>query len=161
MTEAQKREAAKRAARAAKAAEEAAKKKADKKIMIEKAVNLKLLCDYAVSCSYGDIVLIITMLHEYIKLLDEIREDDIQYQAYYRNRFLHIADHLAEQIEYDYDEAVEKCRKKREKEDDSDIGEDAMVLSVKYAGRGQKKKKGDEDEQRTDNQNQEPGAGMP
>ena len=147
MTEAQKREAAKRAARAAKAAEEAAKKKADKKIMIEKAVNLKLLCDYAVSCSYGDIVLIITMLHEYIKLLDEIREDDIQYQAYYRNRFLHIADHLAEQIEYDYDEAVEKCRKKREKEDDSDIGEDAMVLSVKYAGRGQKKKKGDEDDE--------------
>lgn len=154
MTEAQKKEAAKRAMRAAKAAEEAAKRQADKKVMIEKVVSLRLMSDYAVSCAYGDIVLIITMLHEYIKLLDEIREDDIQYKAYYRNRFLHIANHLAEQIEYDYDAAVDKCRKKREKEDDSDIGEDAMVLSVKYAGRGQKKKqKAGEDEQREENQN--------
>lgn len=103
---------------------------AKKQVMIEGAINLKLLCDYVVSCAYGDIVLIISMLHDYISLLDEVMGDDVQYQAYYRKRFLHIADHLAEQIEYDYDAAIEKCRKNREKEDSRNIGGDAMELSV-------------------------------
>ena len=103
-----------------------------KTVMIEKAINLKLLCDYVVSCSYGDIVLIICMLHDYVKMLDEIKGDDIQYQAYYRKKFTTMADRLAEQIEYDYDAAVERCKKKQEKEErNSDIGEDAMVLAVK------------------------------
>lgn len=105
-----------------------------KQIMIEKATNLKLFCDYAVSCSYGDIVLIICMLHDYVKTLDEIR-DDIQWKAYYRNKFVAMADRLAGQIEYDYDAAVEKCRKKQEKEKrDSDIGEETMALMVKRGG---------------------------
>lgn len=102
-----------------------------KQVMIEKAINLKLFCDYVVSCSYGDIVLIICMLHDYVKMLDGIR-DDIQWKAYYRIKFVEMADRLAEQIEYDYDAAVERCRKKQEKEErDSDIGEEAMTLMVK------------------------------
>ncbi len=28
-------------------------KEEEKQVMIEKAINLKLMCDYAVSCSYG------------------------------------------------------------------------------------------------------------
>ena len=109
-----------------------------KQVMIEKAINLKLLCDYVVSCSYGDIVLVICMLHDYVKMLDEIR-DDIQWKAYYRNKFITMADRLAEQIEYDYGTAVEKCRKKQEKkEQNGDIGEEAMALAVK---RGSAKKK--------------------
>lgn len=112
--------------------EEGMSKDEMKTVMIEKAVNLKLLCDYVVSCSYGDIVLIICMLHDYVNMLDEIKGDDIQYQAYYRKKFTAMADRLAEQIEYDYDAALEKCRKKQEKEErNSDIGEDAMVLAVK------------------------------
>ena len=86
-----------------------------KTVMIEKAVNLKLLCDYVVSCSYGDIVLIICMLHDYVKMLDEIKGDDIQYQAYYRKKFTAMADRLAEQIEYDYDELSRGARKNRRK----------------------------------------------
>ena len=111
----------------------------EKRVMIEKAINLKLMCDYAVSCSYGDIVLIICMLRDYVKLLDERKGDDITYQAYYRKRFLHIADHLSEQIEYDYDAALQKCLKKREKESNSDVGEEAMALAIKYGGCGKKK----------------------
>ena len=108
-----------------------------KQVMIENAINLKLLCDYVVSCSYGDIVLIICMLHDYVKMLDEIR-DDIQWKVYYRKKFIAMADRLAMQIDYDYDAAVEKCRKKQEKEDRySDVGEDAMTLAVKH---GSKKK---------------------
>ncbi len=107
-------------------------KEENKRIMIEKAINLRLMCDYVVSCSYGDIVLIICMLHDYVKRLDEVREEDILYQAYYRDKFIKIADKLAEQIEYDYDRAVEKCRKKQLKEErNSDIGEDGLSMFIK------------------------------
>lgn len=119
--------------------EEGMSKDEMKTVMIEKAVNLKLLCDYVVSCSYGDIVLIICMLYDYVKMMDEIKGNSIQYQAYYRKKFITMADRLAEQIEYDYDAAVERCKKKQEKEErDSDIGEEAMALAIK---RGIPKKK--------------------
>ena len=100
-----------------------------KQVMIEKAINMKLFCDYVVSCSYGDIVLIICMLHDYVNEMDRVKDDDIQWKAYYRNKFVTMADRLADQIEYDYDAAVEKCRKKQEKEERySDVGEDAVGL---------------------------------
>lgn len=57
-------------------------KEEEKQVMIEKAINLRLMCGYVVSCSYLDIVLIICMLHDYIKILDEVKANDIQYQAY-------------------------------------------------------------------------------
>lgn len=113
-----------------------------KQVMIEKAINLKLLCDYVVSCSYGDIVLIICMLRDYVKMLDEVRSD-IQWEAYYREKFTKMADRLSEQIEYDYDAALEKCRKKLgQKERTSDVGEDAMALAIKH-GRSKKKEEGE------------------
>lgn len=106
-----------------------------KQVMIEKAINLKLMCDYVVSCSRGDIVLIICMLHDYVKMMDKVKDEDIQWKVYYRDKFVTMADRLANQIEYDYDAAVEKCRKEQEKRERySDIGEDAMVLAVKSGG---------------------------
>lgn len=108
-------------------------KEEQKQVMIEKAINLRLMCDYVVSCSYSDIVLIICMLHDYVKMLDEIKAEDIQYQAYYRGKFLKMADRLAEQIGYDYDAALEKCKKKFGQKDRSgDVGGEAMELAVKY-----------------------------
>lgn len=115
--------------------EESISPEAEKQVMIEKAINLRLLCDYVVSCSYGDVVLIICMLHDYVKMLDQAKKDDVLYQAYYRGKFIKIADGLAEQIGYDYDATVEKCKKKlQKKESANDIGGDAMVLAVKYSG---------------------------
>lgn len=114
-------------------------KEEEKQVMIEKAVNLKLMCDYVVSCSYGDIVLIICMLHDYVKMLDEVRSD-IQWKVYYREKFVKMADRLSEQIEYDYDAAMEKCRKKTEKKQKfNDVGGDAIALAMKY-GKDRKKK---------------------
>lgn len=114
-------------------------KEEEKQVMIEKAINLRLMCDYIVSCSYGDVVLIICMLHDYVKMLDEVKAGDIQYQAYYRGKFMKMADRLAEQIGYDYDAALEKCKRKLgQKESSSDVGEEAAVLAMKY-GRGKKK----------------------
>lgn len=120
--------------------EEEMSKEEQKQVMIEKAINLKLMCDYAVSCSYLDIVLIICMLRDYVQIVDEIRADDIQWSAYYRDKFLKMADRLSEQIEYDYDAAKERCLTKQQKEVDAgDIGEDALALAVKY-GKVKKKK---------------------
>lgn len=111
-----------------------------KQVMIENAINLKTMCDYVVSCSYLDIVLIICMLRDYIQLIDERRVDDIQWSAYYRGKFLNMANRLSRQIEYDYDAAKERCLKKQQKKENAgDIGEDAMTLAVKY-GKGKKKK---------------------
>lgn len=108
--------------------------------MIEKAVNLKLMCDYAVSCSYGDIVLIICMLHDYVKMLDKARED-ILWKVYYRRKFIEMADRLAGQIEYDYNAAMEKCRKNApEKQKNTDVGGEALALAMKY-GKDRKKEK--------------------
>lgn len=116
-------------------------KEEEKQIMIENAVNLKLMCDYVVSCSYSDIVLIICMLRDYVKMLDEVRSD-IQWEVYYREKFMKMAGRLSEQIEYDYDAALEKCRKKlAKKESYSDVGEDAMALTIKR-GKGKKKEGG-------------------
>lgn len=123
-------------------------KENEKQIMIEKAINLRLMCDYVVSCSYGDIILIINMLHDYIRMLDEIKADDLWYQSYYRDKFVKIADRLSEQIGYDYEKAVEKCRKKQQKkESSSDIGEDGLALSVK---RGLEKEQKEKDEAKTE-----------
>lgn len=119
-------------------------KENEKQVMIEKAINLRLMCDYVVSCSYGDIVLIICMLHDYVKMLDEIKADDIQYQAYYRNVFMKMAGRLAEQIEYDYEKQLEKCRKKQQKrEDNRDIGEDGLT---QFVNRKLKKEQKEKDE---------------
>lgn len=123
--------------------EKEVEEKSEKQVMIEKAINLKLMCDYIVSCSYGDIVLIICMLRDYVKMLDEIRKDDIKYEVYYRDKFMKIADKLSEQIEYDYDAAVEKCKKKLKQKSSNDIGEDAMILANRY-GKSKKKEKADE-----------------
>ena len=107
-------------------------KEEEKQVMIENAINLRLMCDYVVSCSYNDVVLIICMLHDYIKLLDEVKADDVFYQAYYRGVFTKMADRLAEQIEYDYEKQLEKCLKKMNAEEEKDdVGEDALILATK------------------------------
>lgn len=112
--------------------EQAMSKEEEKQVMIENAINLRLMCDYVVSCSYNDVVLIICMLHVYVKLLDEVKADDVFYQAYYRGVFMKMADRLAEQIEYDYEKQLEKCLKKMNaKGEKDDVGEDAMILAAK------------------------------
>lgn len=130
----------------------------EKQVMIEKAINLRLMCDYVVSCSYYDVVLIICMLHDYINMMDEIKADDVFYQVYYRGVFAKMANRLAEQIEYDYEKQLEKCNKKMEaKERKDDVGEDAMALAVKYGGRGKaaKKEGGETDAKSNINRDQE------
>lgn len=106
---------------------------ADKHVEIEHCINIGKLSNYKVSCSYGDIVFIICILKDYLKLTAE-KEGHIW--EYYRSRFAKLADRLACQIEYDYDAKLEKCRKKMDVEETkSDIGGDAMALAIKRGKR--------------------------
>lgn len=111
-------------------------------VMIEGAINLKQMCDYVVTCSRGDIVLIICMLHDYVKMLDEMR-NTIQWEAYYRGKFVKLADRLSKQIHYDYDAAMEKCGKNQDREVKTrDIGSDGVSLAAGWTGWKKKEEKG-------------------
>lgn len=110
-------------------AEQETKSEADRKVEIEHCINIKTLKDFKVSCSYQDIVFIICILKDYLKILAD--KEGVMWD-YYRERFAKLADRLSEQIEYDYEAQMEKCLKKMgAKESNSDIGEDAMALAVK------------------------------
>lgn len=111
-------------------------------VTIENAINVRRgkAIEYKVECSYGDIVLIIGLLMDYVRMLDEFRGDDMMYTAYYRKKFLKIAERLEEQIEYDYEQAVKNCKKKEEKAS-SDVGEEAMVLMLRKAAKEKKETK--------------------
>ncbi len=103
----------------------------DAPVEIKRAINIKTLKEFEVSCSYGDIVLIIAMLRDYVKGLDEIKDGEILWEVYYRKKFLEIANRLSEQIDYDYDKALKNCLKSAEKESKSDIGGEAISLMLK------------------------------
>ena len=113
------------------------KEETDKQVKVEHCINIKTLCDYEVSCSYGDMVFIICILKDYLKL---IAEKEGYIWDYYRKRFAKLADKLSAQIGYDYETQMEKCKKKMDtKEKQNDIGEDAMTLAVKRSGRSKRK----------------------
>lgn len=117
----------------------------DEPVEIKGAINIKTLKQFEVTCSYGDIVLIISMLRDYVKGLDEVKQGNIDWEVYYRNKFLKMADRLSEQIGYDYDKALEKCLKKVEKAaKDDDIGEEALVLALKKGAAKKKEEKKDD-----------------
>lgn len=107
----------------------AEKKNNDREINVVGAVNPKeSMNEIDIRLSYGDLILIVSMLRDYVRGLDNIKQDDIQWQVYYRKKFLTIADEISEKLRYDYDETLEKCLKKRGK---NDIGEEALILALK------------------------------
>lgn len=91
---------------------------------------------------YGDICKIVNALRDYAKMLRMVcGEWDLQ--GYHRAVYELHADKLEEiskkyqaGIGYDYDKAVEKCRKKRgKKQRDSDVGGEAMAMAYLQAQR--------------------------
>lgn len=112
----------------------------DEDVPVEGAVNLKSrpISEFKVRLAYGELTLIIAMIRDYIKELDTRLENgtlnmnEVEYQYYYRPKFLAMADRISQQINYDYDKQVEKCRKKMLKgSSNSDVGEEALALTFK------------------------------
>lgn len=102
----------------------------DREVNINGVINPKVsMEELEVRLSYGDLVLIVSMIRDYVKGLDNLKQEDIQWQVYYRNKFMQMAEKISEQLEYDYDKALEKCLKKRKNE--SDVGKDALILALK------------------------------
>lgn len=91
---------------------------------------------FEVTLTTGDLVLLVSMIEDYIRGLDEIKKDDLLWETYYRGKFSGMSKRIQEQIDYNYDKARAKCLKKTEKEDD--IGEEAVALAVKRAMRAAK-----------------------
>ena len=111
----------------------------DAVVSLDKVVNLKTspISYHDVKITYGDLVLIIAVLRDYVKGFDILKEigqlpiNEVQYDYYYRKKFLDIADKISADIEYDYDAKLKKCLKKAMKEDSSDIGGEALSLAFK------------------------------
>ena len=110
------------------------KDNAGKEVEIEHCINIKKMCDYKVSCSYRDIVFVICIIKEYLKLMEG--KEGCMWGDYYREQFAKLADKLAAQIQYDYEKQMEKCRRKMgTKTAEDDIGGEAMALAVQRGKR--------------------------
>lgn len=120
--------------------------------------NLKASCYQGIHSCEGDVIVICNAMADYADLLMEyIRQSDYEgYQkAFYEihaERCRKISLKLQEQIGYDRDAAIEKCRAKRKyygqgsEDDNNDVGEDAMVLTVRKSraqAKAQEGEKGD------------------
>lgn len=120
--------------------------------------NLKAGCYQGIHSCEGDVIVICNAMADYADLLMEyIRQSDYEgYQkAFYEihaERCRKISLNLQEQIGYDRDAAIEKCRAKRKyygqgsEDDNNDVGEDAMVLAVRKSraqAKAQEGEKGD------------------
>lgn len=93
---------------------------------------------------YGDIYKIVNVLRDNANLLEMVCDQwgltgfHLATYEYHAEKPREIAGKYQADIGYDYDAAVEKCRKKKRKPArDEGVGEDAMVLAVRKAQRDQ------------------------
>lgn len=91
---------------------------------------------------YGDIYKTVNALRDYVRLLESVCDQweltgfhRATYE-YHAEKLRKIANKLQTGIGYDYDKAVERCKRKRAKKShSSDVGEDALLLTVRAAGK--------------------------
>lgn len=97
---------------------------------------------------YGDIYKTVNALRDYVRLLESVCDQweltgfhRATYE-YHAEKLRKIADKLQAGIGYDYDKAVERCKRKRvKKSHSSDVGEDALLLTVRAANKSADNKK--------------------
>ncbi len=108
--------------------------------------DLKDWRDKTIPTCAGDITVIINALEDYARMLDSvIMEWNLEgYHAVlyelHAARCRKISEKYQKATGYDYNKAIDKCRKRREKQGD-DVGEEALSLMAKYGRNGTAKKK--------------------
>lgn len=119
--------------------------------------NLKSSCYQGVHVSEGDMYVIINAMADYSDILMEsiaLSGEKLGYkEAFYEvhaRRCRKISECLQEQIGYNREEAIEKCRRKHKyyggggEDDSSDVGEEALYLALKRRQEKVRKEKADE-----------------
>lgn len=97
---------------------------------------------------YGDIIIIINAMADYAGLLDDYRmmyperlnAFEVATYEYQANRCRKIQKSLEQQMGYDRDKAFEKCQKRRARQADDDVGEEALVLLARKNANEERKK---------------------
>ncbi len=103
--------------------------------------DLKKWDNLAIQTCAGDITVIINALEDYARILEQtIGEWNLQgyHKAMYElhaARCRKISDKYQKATGYNYEAALAKCRKRKEKNRDDDIGEDSLTLTAKYGKR--------------------------
>lgn len=87
----------------------------------------------------GDLHIICNVMHDYAALLESLVPEKEGYEQaiyeYHAGRCKKIQQKIEESMNYNVEQAIEKCRKKKGKEKDDDIGEDALVLAARRRGK--------------------------
>lgn len=91
--------------------------------------------EHTVESNTRDMCLIVDMLHDYVRRLEQTDSKDPR-KDYYIERFKSMAKSFSEQLDYDYEDRLEKCLKKSaagqsDESDQSDVGGDAFAYLMK------------------------------
>jgi hypothetical protein len=103
--------------------------------------DLKKWKDLVIPTCAGDITVIINALEDYARILEQtVGEWNLEgyHKAMYElhaARCRKISDKYQKATGYNYEAALAKCRKRKEKNRDDDIGEDGLTLTAKYGKR--------------------------
>lgn len=98
----------------------------DNKVNIEGVINTDTLSDFTVQSTYRDIFLVINMLDDYVNMLRH--PENSAYVKYMVQQFERISKELSGQICLDKEKMYKRCRKKQEKAEKENVGEDAFNL---------------------------------
>ena len=89
--------------------------------------------------SPGDLCVLCNVLHDYSSALEVFAKEKEGYEQalfeYQAERCRKIQKHLENSMGYNVEQAIRKCLKKKDRERESDVGEDAFVLAVRARGR--------------------------
>lgn len=102
----------------------------DAKVKIDGVVNVHSypISDFIVQSTYRDIFYIINMLDDYVNMLTQPERKRDFHTDYMIGQFERISRELSEQICLDKEKMYKRCRKRQEKAEKDDVGEDAFNL---------------------------------
>lgn len=92
----------------------------------------------------GDLYIIVNALYDYAGILERVAAQQASYQQelylLHAARCRKIAGKFSEQMGYDYDKALERCRKRREKGSGDDTGFDGLEALLQKQKRKKRRK---------------------